>query len=273
MPKLRVGIVDYLNSKPLAWGFLKGHHANLFAPELHPPARVARLLAEGALDVGLIPSIEVARIPDLEVLPGLCVAAEREVRSVLLVAREPIERVRRIALDANSRTSVALLRVLCADHFGIAPEFTVQPADVERMLADAEAALVIGDPALHVDRDRWRVHDLAGEWRALTGLPFVFAVWAVRAGVDFPDLAVYFKNSLRHGLASLDSLVRESAAEMGLETEVIRRYLTEHLRFFLGEPERAALSEFYRRAHAHGLIDRLPDLGYLEAKPAATATP
>lgn len=270
MPKLRVGIVDYLNSKPLAWGFLKGHHANLFAPELHPPARVARLLSDGALDVGLIPSIEVARIPGLEVLPGLCVAAEREVRSVLLVSREPLERVRRIALDANSRTSVALLRILCADRFGIAPEFTVQAADVERMLAGAEAALVIGDPALQVDRERYRVHDLAGEWRALTGLPFVFAVWAVRSSVDFPDLAVYFKNSLRHGLASLDSLVRESAAELGLDTEVIHRYLTEHLRFFLGDEERKALGEFYRRAHAHGLIDAVPDLSYLE--PAA-ATP
>ena len=260
MPKLRVGIVDYLNSKPLAWGFLKGHHANLFAPELHPPARVARLLAEGALDVGLIPSIEVARIPDLEVIPGLCVAAEHEVRSVLLVARERLERVRRVALDANSRTSVALLRILCADRFGIAPEFTVQPADVPRMLAGAEAALVIGDPALQVDRERWRVHDLAGEWRALTGLPFVFAVWAVRAGVDFPDLAVYFKNSMRHGLAALDSLVREAAAELGLDTGVIRRYLTEHLRFVLHEPERRALDEFFRRAHRHGLIEAVPEL-------------
>lgn len=260
MPKLRVGIVDYLNSKPLAWGFLKGHHANLFAPSLHPPARVARMLARGELDVGLVPSIELGRIPGLEVLPDLCIAAEHEVRSVLLVAREPLARVRRVALDAASRTSVALLQVLCAERFDIAPEFTVQPPDVERMLADHEAALVIGDPALRVDRERWRVHDLAGEWHALTGLPFVFAVWAVRAEVEFPDLAVYFKNSLRHGLAALDSLVREAAAELGLDTGVIRRYLTEHLRFVLHEPERRALDEFFRRAHRHGLIEAVPEL-------------
>jgi len=260
VPKLRVGIVDYLNSKPLAWGFLKGHHANLFAPELHPPARVARMLAAGELEIGLIPSIELARIPGLEVLPDLCVAAEHEVRSVLLVSRQPLERVRRVALDANSRTSVALLEILCAERFGIEPEFTVQPPDVERMLADNDAALVIGDPALRVDRERWRVHDLAGEWQALTGLPFVFAVWAVRREVEFPDVSVYFKNSLRHGLASLDSLVREAAAELGLGTDVIRRYLTEHLRFVLRDEEREALGEFFKRAHRHGLIDAVPEL-------------
>lgn len=262
MPKLRVGIVDYLNSKPLAWGFLKGHHANLFVPSLHPPARVARLLADRGLDAGLIPSIEVARIPGLEVLPDLCVAADREVRSVLLLARRPLYEVRRIALDVNSRTSVALLRILCTDRFGIAPEFVTLPPEPEQMLEDAEAALIIGDPALRVDRERYQVFDLAAEWKDLTGLPFVFAVWAVRADVEFPDLAVYFKSSLRHGLASLDSLVRESAAELGLETAMIRRYLTEHLSFVLRDRERNALREFYRRAAVHGLIDGIPDLRF-----------
>lgn len=260
MPKLRVGIVDYLNSKPLAWGFLKGHHANLFAPSLHPPARVARMLAEGGLDIGLIPSIEVARIPGLEVLPDLCVAAEREVRSVLLVADRPVERVRTVALDANSRTSVALLKILMQERFGIEPVYTVMPAQLDQMLAVSDAALLIGDPALKVDRSRHRVIDLAAEWKALTGLPFVFAVWAVRPGVDFPDLSFYFKTSLRHGLGSLDALVREAAAELGLDTGEVHRYLTESLSFFLRGPEREALAEFYRRAHLHGLIDAPPEL-------------
>ena len=105
MPKLRVGIVNYLNSKPLAWGFLKGHHADLFAPSYHPPALVARLLGQGNLDIGLIPSIEVQRIPNLRVLPDMCVGAKREARSVVLVSRGPVEDIRRVALDQNSRTS------------------------------------------------------------------------------------------------------------------------------------------------------------------------
>jgi chorismate dehydratase len=254
LPKLRVGIVNYLNSKPLAWGFLKGHHADLFAPTTHPPAVVARLLAQGNLDVGLIPSIEVQRIPSLRVLPDLCVAATQEVRSVLLVSRVPVSRIRRVALDQNSRTSVALLRILFAERFRLSPEYLPQRPEISRMLADAEAALVIGDPALQVDREKYLVLDLAAEWRALTGLPFVFAVWAVRPEVDLPDLAFYFKSSLRYGMSSLDTLVREAAAELAFDTAEVRSYLTENLSFFLRGDEIAALEEFYRRAHAHGLI-------------------
>ncbi|HEV2845834.1 MAG TPA: menaquinone biosynthesis protein [Thermoanaerobaculia bacterium] len=254
MPKLRVGIVNYLNSKPLAWGFLKGHHADLFAPSFHPPALVARLLAQGNLDIGLIPSIEVQRIPNLRVLPDMCIAASHEVRSVILVSRVPIEEVRRVALDQNSRTSATLLRILMRERWGLDPEYLHERPDPDRMLAEADAALIIGDPALHVDRQRYLVVDLAAEWNALTGLPFVFAVWAVRPEVEIPDLPFYFKSSLRYGLSSLDTLVRESAAEMSLDSSEVRSYLTENLSFFLRQEEIAALEEFYRRAHTHGMI-------------------
>jgi chorismate dehydratase len=254
VPKLRVGIVNFLNSKPLAWGFLKGHHADLFAPSYHPPALVARLLGQGNLDVGLIPSIEVQRIPGLKILPDLCVSATHEVRSVLLVSSVPTEKIRRVALDQNSRTSAALLRILMQERFHLDPEYLTERADVPRMLEDADAALVIGDPALKVDRDRYQVFDLAAEWKALTGLPFVFAVWAVRPEVDFPDLSFYFKSSLRYGMSSLDTLVREAADELSLDSAEVRAYLTENLAFFLRQDEIAGLEEFYRRAHEYGLI-------------------
>ena len=254
MPKLRVGIVNFLNSKPLAWGFLKGHHADLFAPSYHPPAMVARLLAQGNLDIGLIPSIEVQRIPNLRVMPDMCVAAQHEVRSVLLVSRVPVEQIRRVALDTNSRTSATLIRVLLRERWGLDPEYLHERPDPERMLAEADAALLIGDPALRVDRDRYLIIDLAAEWKTLTGLPFVFAVWAVRPEVDLPDLSFYFKSSLRYGLSSLDTLVREAAGEMGLDSAEVRSYLTENLSFFLRQEEIAGLEEFYRRAHNHGLI-------------------
>jgi chorismate dehydratase len=263
VPKLRVGIVNFLNSKPLAWGFLKGHFSNLFVPSYHPPAQVARMLEQGNLEIGLIPSIEVQRIPGLTVLPDLCIASDHEVRSVLLVARTPMSEVRRVALDSNSRTSVALVRILLAERWGVEPELVTHRPDVDRMLADCEAALVIGDPALKVRRDQqYRIHDLAAEWKALTGLPFVFAVWAVRSEVDQPDLAFYFKTSLRYGLASLDHLVREAAAEQDLPPEEIRTYLTENLRYLLGDQERRGLDEFYRRAHAHGLLDEVHELDF-----------
>lgn len=263
MPKLRVGIVNFLNSKPLAWGFLKGHHADLFAPTYHPPAMVARLLGQGALDIGLIPSVEVQRIPGLKILPDLCVASTHEVKSVILVSRGPLEQVKRVALDQNSRTSVALLRILLQER-GIHPEYLHERPDPERMLSEADAALLIGDPALKVERDKYQVIDLAAEWNALTGLPFVFAVWAVRSGVDLPDLAFYFKSSLRYGLSSVDTLSREAAAELGLDSADVRSYLTENLHYFLRQEELAGLEEFYRRAHAHGLILEPRPLEFLE---------
>jgi len=254
LPKLRVGIVNYLNSKPLAWGFLKGHHADLFAPSYHPPAMVARLLAQGNLDIGLIPSIEVQRIPNLRVLPDMCIAARHEVRSVILVSRGPVEDVRRVALDQNSRTSATLVRILLKERYGLDPEYLHDRPDPERMLSEADAALIIGDPALRVDRERYRIIDLAAEWNELTGHPFVFAVWAVRPEVDIPDLPFYFKSSLRYGLSSLDTVVREAAAELNLDSSEVRAYLTENLSFFLRQEELEGLEEFYRRAHEHGLI-------------------
>jgi len=254
LPKLRVGIVNYLNSKPLAWGFLKGHHADLFAPSYHPPAMVARLLGQGSLDVGLIPSIEVQRIPNLRVMPDMCIAARHEVRSVILVSRGPVEEIRRVALDQNSRTSATLVRLLLRERYGLDPEYVHERPDPERMLGEADAALIIGDPALRVDRERYRIIDLAAEWNELTGLPFVFAVWAVRPEVDIPDLPFYFKSSLRYGLSSLDTVVREAAAELNLDSSEVRTYLTENLSFFLREEEIEGLEEFYRRAHNHGLI-------------------
>jgi len=263
LPKLRVGIVNFLNSKPLAWGFLKGHHADLFAPTYHPPAMVARLLGQGALDIGLIPSVEVQRIPGLKILPDLCVASTNEVKSVILVSRGPLEQVKRVALDQNSRTSVALLRILLQER-GIHPEYLHERPDPERMLSEADAALLIGDPALKVEREKYHVIDLAAEWHALTGLPFVFAVWAVRAGVDLPDLPFYFKSSLRYGLSSVDTLSREAAAELGLDSADVRSYLTENLHYFLRQEELAGLEEFYRRAHAHGLILEPRPLEFLE---------
>ncbi len=262
-PRLSVGIVDYLNSKPLAWSFLQGSHADLFEASYHPPARVAELLAEGELDVGLIPAIEVQRIPGLRVLPGLCVAATEEVRSVLLVHEGPIEEVRRVALDANSRTSAALVQVLLADRYRLQPEYLPARPALKEMLACADAALLIGDPALHVDRERYKILDLAAEWRSLTGKPMVFALWAVAPGVEMAGLTRYFAASLRAGLDSLDLLVAQAAAEMELSEREVRAYLDDHLYFTLGEEQLAGLREYYLRAHRHGLIEEPRPLSFV----------
>jgi chorismate dehydratase len=238
----------------LAWSFLQGTAGEGVEAHFLPPARVADSLAAGELDVGLIPSIEVQRIPGLTVLPGLCVAATREVRSVLLLSRCPADEIRSLALDENSRTSAALVRILLREKHGIEPECIAAEPDLEAMMAFADAALVIGDPALRVDRTGYVVHDLAAEWRRFTGRPFVFAVWAVREGVDLGSRSHIFHRSLEAGMAEMNKLVTGAAAEMNLQADSVREYLTDCLTFELGAAEQEGLEEFYRLARAHGLI-------------------
>ena len=260
MSSLRVGIVHYLNSRPLAWGFRRGRVGEGFEVRYLPPAAVADGLAAAELDVGLVPAIELQRIPGLRPLAAPCVAATREVRSVLLISRCETSEIRRVALDENSRTSAVLVRILLSERYGLEPEYRQATADLGRMLERSDAALLIGDPALHVDRGRYRVLDLAAEWNRLTEHPFVFAVWAARAEVSAPELARPFRDSLALAEAQMDDLVREAAAETGLGVGELREYLTRCLSFHLGADELAGLREFHRRAHRHGLIEELRPL-------------
>lgn len=265
--RLRVGVVDYLNSRPLAWSFHNGFHRGVFEPGFYPPAEVAARLASGEVDIGLLPSIELQRIPGLRVLPGLCIAATHEAHSVLLVLAKPLEKIRRVALDQNSRTSAALVEILLADSYGLTPELISAAPALDEMLGRADAALLIGDPALRVDCSVHRVLDLAAEWRRLTGLPFVFAVWAVRSGTRAEGLTKVFQESLQSGLAHLDEMVGESSLELNIEPDRLRRYLTEHLSFTMGPTEVRALEEFHRRAHEHGLIQEIRPIDFVGALP------
>ena len=250
---MRIGIVHYINSRPLSRGLLRREAGAAFSCELLPPATIADRLRDGTLDAGLVPSIELARIPGLEVVPGLAIAAMHEVRSVLLVSKVPVGEIGSVALDENSRTSAALVRLLLEERYGLSPEYRPAAADLEAMLRDNDAALLIGDPALVVPRERYVVLDLAGEWLEMTGLPFVFAVWAARSGTG-AGLAAALHASYEIGLAELDEIVAETAAESGLPAPVLRDYYTRNLRFEMGPAEQAGLAEFLRRAHAAGLV-------------------
>jgi chorismate dehydratase len=264
---VRIGIVHYVNSRPLSRGLLRAEAGGSLVCELLPPAAIADRLRDGTLDAGLVPSIELARIPGLEVVPGLAIAATHEVRSVLLVSKVPVGEIESVALDENSRTSAALVRILLAERYGLEPEYRAAGADLDGMLAESDAALLIGDPALRVPRERYVVLDLAGEWLETTGLPFVFAVWAMRAGVD-PALAEELRASFEVGRAELDAIVAETAAETGLAEAVLRDYYTRNLRFEMGPAEQAGLAEFLRRAHAAGLAPAAAPLRF-----AASAAP
>jgi chorismate dehydratase len=269
-PKLRVGIVDYLNAWPLAWGFLSGQLGEEFEAVYLPPAEVADRLRNGSIDIGLIPSIELQRIADLRVVPGLCVASTHEVRSVVLLSTKPMEEIRSVALDRNSRTSAALTQILLRERNGVDPILMVASPDAEAMLRSADAALIIGDPALRIDRDRYRVWDLAAEWRRLTGRPFVFAIWAVRGAVEdrAERCTETLNRSLALGTAATEALVARAVGELGLEAQAVREYLTRCLSYRLDDEALAGLGEFYGRAASLGLIEAPRAFGFLGAAPS-----
>ena len=212
----------------------------------------------------MIPSIEYQRTRGLRLIPGLCVAATAEVRSVLLVCKRPLKEVYRVALDVNSRTSVALVKILLSDRFGLYPTFSSMEPDLDLMFASAQAALIIGDPALEVDRGRYQVYDLAAEWQELTGKPFVFAVWAVRSDLRTAvPLQSIFEESLRFGTDEMEQIVDQAVAEMHLPRSEVVEYLTRNLSFQLGDLELQGLQEFYRRAQRFDLLDGVHPIDFL----------
>lgn len=250
---LRVGAVSYLNAVPLIQGLASEPRFQL---QRDVPARVAEQLHHGDIDLGLIPSIEYAA-GDYAIVPGIAIACRGPVRSVCLFHDRPLARVRRVALDTSSRTSVALTRILLAERLAQAPEYVPMAPDVEAMLGHADAALVIGDLALACERPHL---DLGAAWLERTGLPFVFAFWAGPrgrlAGADVARLQA----AKRDGLASIDSL----AAGFGGDARRNAAYLRENIVYDLGPQELAGLREFLRRAHALGLVAHLPELSFHE---------
>ncbi len=278
MKPLRISAISYLNTAPLMWDFENGGEGTAFDISYTVPSQCAASLAEGSADIGIIPAAAYATIPGLVILPGVAIASRKPVRSILLVSNVPLEQIGSVALDTSSLTSVALTKVLFAKWWGQGRTFTSMAPDVEKMLREHDAGLVIGDPALKIDRSRYLTYDLAEEWIRLTGKPFVFAFWAVRhaALINAPatlDLAAIFQSSRDHGLepANLDRIAREWAPRMGLSEAEIRSYLTESIYYDLDPECVDGLKLFYRYASECGALPSAPALRFLEvAKTAAS---
>jgi len=277
MKRLRISAISYLNTAPLMWDFEHGDAGTAFDISYTVPSKCAADLAAGSADIGIIPAAAYASIPGLAILPGVAIASRRPVRSILLVSKVPLEKIRSVALDTSSLTSVALTKVLFSKWWGAGRTFTPMAPDVEKMLAEHDAGLVIGDPALKVDRARYRTYDLAEEWIRLTGKPFVFAFWTVRqaalAGASPAlDLATVFQESRGHGLqtGNLQQIAREWAPRLGLSEEEIKAYLTENIHYDLDPAGLDGLQLFYRYAKECGALPPAPALRFLDvAKSAA----
>jgi len=253
MTPTRIGAVSYLNTLPLVYGLRDD--AGHFQLRFDVPSHCAALLHDGAVDVGLIPSIEFLR-GDYVVAPGVSIASEGPVASVALFARVPVESIRRVALDTSSRTSATLVRILLAERYGLAPVFEAQAPDLPAMLAGHDAALVIGDNALYADPARLGVRkiDLGEQWTAHTGLPFVWAFWAGRAEALSPPVCEALRASRDRGVEACDDIAASYAAGDAHREAVARRYFRENMKYGLDERHRAAIDRFYRSAVAVGVV-------------------
>ncbi len=257
------------------WDFEHGTAGKLFQISYTVPSRCAAELEQRTADIGIIPSAAYATIPGLSILPGVAVASKQAVRSILLVSRKSIDQIRTVALDSSSITSAALARVLFARYWGGRREFSSFSPDLELMLAEHDAALLIGDPALKVDRSRYQTWDLAEEWIRFTNKPFVFAFWAVRqeaAKESMLDLPGIFQESRDRGLqpSNLKQITQSWAARLALDAAEIHRYLTTNIFYYLDDDCLAGLQLFYRHAYECGALPAPPELQFAGSQPALT---
>jgi chorismate dehydratase len=275
MSRLRISAISFLNTVPLMWDFEHGTAGADFDISYTVPSSCAGELQAGTADIGIIPAAAYAQIPDLAIIPGVAIAARRPVRSILLVSKAPIENVRSVALDTSSMTSVALTKVLFERWLGGGRTFTAMAPDVDVMLQDHDACLVIGDSALQVDRFQYLTLDLAEEWIRFTGKPFVFAFWAIRraALANAPaDLAAVFQASRDHGVQpeSIASIASSWAGRVGLSEAEVRSYLTENIHYQLDPGCLEGLQLFYRYATDCGALPQAPALQFVEVAKFAT---
>ncbi|MGH9500776.1 MAG: menaquinone biosynthetic enzyme MqnA/MqnD family protein [Terriglobales bacterium] len=276
MKPLRISAISYLNTAPLMWDFERGAVEG-FEISYTLPAQCAASLQAGSADIGIIPAAAWCSIPDLAVIPGVAIASRQAVRSILLVSKVPLADIHSVALDTSSMTSVALTKVLFGKWWGGERRFAAMAPDIEQMLKQHDAGLLIGDSALRIDRSQYETYDLAEEWIRLTGKPFVFAFWAVRqAALQAPasdDLAALFQQSRDHGLKpeNVDQLACEWAPRLGLSEKMVREYLTRNIHYFLDAECLAGLRLFYRYADECGALPAAAPLQFLEVARAAAS--
>jgi chorismate dehydratase len=253
---LRIGAVGYLNARPLTWAL--DREPSRWQVRYDLPSVCARLLQDGEVDLGLVPSIEYLQATDYRFVPGVAVTSRGAIASVALYTTRPINQIRHIALDTSSRTSVALIQVLCRHHFGISPRFVPHGPDLAVMTRDFDAGLLIGDPAFEADHVALGLEkfDLGLEWTKMTGLPFVYAAWTGRPGVVTSEHVRLLQEAQREGLAAVDLIAAEYARADSVRTARAARYLRDNVKYGLGPEEVSGLQTFLDYAADLGLAPK-----------------
>jgi chorismate dehydratase len=281
MPKNKISIVKYLNAVPLAWGILQGSQKESFDPVLSTPAECAEQLSGGSVEIGLIPSIEFQRIKGSRIVPGPAVASLYYVRSVILVSVMPLWKVKTVACDNGSRTSVALTKIIFDEFYHTRPDFRPAEPNLRSMLAQNDAALLIGDnalkfmaendlpnlerqkPLLRFGSEPLEVFDLTERWRFLTGLPFVFAFWAVRSGFKEPGIVDTLKASRDFGVANIPAISEKYSELLQIKKEFLTAYLEKNVHYYMDQSCVDALQLFYEKAARVGAIKSVRSLQFI----------
>ena len=260
--QVRIGAVSYLNTLPLVHGLKQGHGSERIDLSYGTPAELARRMRDGALDIALLPVIELARIPDLELVPGLGIVTHGDSRSVLLVSGPPPERIESLALDPESRTSNVLARVLLDRVWSCRPAAVrMGSVDLDADLRDCDAVVRIGDKALFEPVPPGaKVYDLGRVWTDHTGQPFVFAGWAARAGTLDRETYRALHDSRRRGSRAIEAIAEDYRWRGTAHPKIAREYLTHNIRFRLGRDEIRAIESFFRAVESLRLIDRVPPI-------------
>jgi chorismate dehydratase len=262
MSTLRISVVHYLNSVPLIWGMLHGAQQDRYELQFATPAHCADAVRDREADVGILPAIEYHRIDDLQIISGISIASKSRVRSVLLLSSGPIEKIQTVAVDTSSRTSAAFLRILLGKFYSLKVQFIASAPRPDEMLKQADAALVIGDPALTY-RGAAEVYDLAAEWKKSTGLPFVFAFWAGHADKNLSLYRKDFEQSREFGLAHVDDIAAEYALKLHMEPADVKVYLTQNIDYSLDEENCRGLRLFFKLAREAGIIPTEKELRFV----------
>ena len=294
MGKLRISVVEFLNTAPLVWGFVEGPLAGKYDLSFTVPSQCAESLRRGDSDIAIIPSIEYQRMDnkDVVVLPGMAIAAKTAVRSLILVSKVPIEKAKRIALDTSSRSTVALVKMLATEQWGIHPEYVDAAPNATEMLKAADAALVIGDPALRITLkmetlsakvpngdsccggdpedmpvpgfDTIFVYDIAHEWQQMTGKPCVLAMWVARRDVVTPELVADFQASKQFGVERCKEIAEAASIKLDMPPAALERYLTENIQFDLDADNLEGLRLYFEKAATLKLIPEARPLEFAE---------
>ncbi len=260
--KPRVAASSYLNSAPLIWSFSRGSRRNEVEITHPVPSKCADLLANESVDFALVPVIEYQRIAGARLVPDVCVGSREKVRSVVLTSRlDDLGNIKTVALDESSRTSATLVKIIFKQFLGFEPEWTTTSPDIEQMLRENDAALIIGDPGMLFARDQLHVWDMAALWKEKTGLGFVFAMWMALEGTEAKTPA--FAAARDEGIAKLEEIVTEYVSQTRLTADEVRDYLNRNIVFEIDEDLKLGMQLYFELAHKHGLTPELKPLRFL----------